>query len=95
MKHYVYVFRSIPTGRYYIGMTADVNKRLEEHNTKKGRWTSSFAPWRLAGFEEFGDRVSAARRERYLKGREGIAERQALLAQLESGAENERSVERP
>ena len=44
LKWFVYVLRSIPTGRHYIGMTSDVEERLYEHNTKKGRWTSSFQP---------------------------------------------------
>ena len=45
LKHFVYVLRSIPSGRHYIGKTSDPVRRLNEHNTKKGRWTSGFQPW--------------------------------------------------
>jgi hypothetical protein len=31
LKWYLYVLRSIPTGKHYIGITADVEKRLGEH----------------------------------------------------------------
>jgi putative endonuclease len=84
LKWYVYLLRSVPTGRHYIGMTSDVPKRLHEHNTKTGRWTSSFKPWDLLGLEEFETRGAAMKREAFLKSREGIAERQKLFEQLES-----------
>jgi putative endonuclease len=90
LKWYVYVLRSIPTGRHYIGIAADVNKRLHEHNTKTGRWTSSFKPWELLGVEEFGTRGEAMKREVLLKSRAGIVARQELFEQLER-----LTVERP
>jgi putative endonuclease len=77
---FVYVLRSIPTGRHYIGMSSDVQRRLHEHNTKKGRWTSSFQPWELIALEEFGSRREATARELYLKSRAGIAARQKLFS---------------
>jgi len=60
-------------------MSSDVQRRLHEHNTKKGRWTSSFKPWELIASEEFGSRREAARREAFLKSRAGIAARQLLF----------------
>jgi predicted GIY-YIG superfamily endonuclease len=77
----VYVLRSIPTGRHYIGIAADVGKRLTEHNTKNTRWTSSYKPWELVATEEFPDRGSATRRERFLKSRAGIAARKELYGE--------------
>jgi putative endonuclease len=79
LKWFVYVLRSIPAGRHYIGMSSDVDRRLHEHNTKKGRWTSSFQPWEVIALEEFGSRGEAARRESFLKSRAGITERQRLF----------------
>jgi putative endonuclease len=83
LKWYVYVLRSIPTGRHYIGMTSDVLKRLHEHNTKTGRWTSSFKPWEILGAAESETRGTAMKREAFLKSRAGIAERQQWFEQLE------------
>ena len=77
----MYVLRSIPTGRHYIGMSSDVQKRLHEHNTKTGRWTSSFKPWELVTTEAFASREEAGARERFLKSRAGMMERQRLFEQ--------------
>ena len=79
LKYFVYVLRSVPTGRHYIGIAADVAKRLQEHNSKSGRWTSAFKPWELAVTEEHADRSLAAKRERFLKSRAGIAARKELM----------------
>ena len=91
LKWFVYVLRSVPTGRHYIGATSDVERRLHEHNTKKGRWTSSFQPWELIALEELANRGDAMTRESFLKSRAGIAERKRLFEQL-VGIE---AVERP
>jgi len=56
LKWYLYLLRSIPTGKHYIGISADVAKRLTEHNTKSGRWTSAYKPWEVLGTEEYPDR---------------------------------------
>jgi putative endonuclease len=73
------VLRSVPTGKHYIGIAADVENRLHQHNTKSGRWTSAYQPWELLGSEEYADGASASRRERFLKSRAGIGERQELI----------------
>jgi len=75
----LYVLRSVPTGKHYIGIAAGVAKRLIEHNTKQGRWTSSYKPWVLLATEEYADRVAASRRERFLKSRAGMTARKELF----------------
>jgi putative endonuclease len=79
---YLYVLRSIPSGRHYIGITSDVERLLEEHNSKTGRWTSRFQPWELVIAEGYPDRRSAAQRERFLKSREGVRARYELYSRL-------------
>jgi putative endonuclease len=81
LKYWLYVLRSLPTGKHYIGIAADVAKRLREHNAKNGRWTSAHTPWELAAVEEYPDRASAARRERFLKSRAGMAVRKELYGE--------------
>ena len=83
LQYFVYVLRSIPTGRHYIGSTADVARRLDEHNTKSGRWTSAFKPWEVLAVEGYEFRKQARRREAYLKSRAGIGERRRLYGLLE------------
>ena len=72
-------------------MTSDVSRRVREHNTKTGRWTSSFRPWDLVGIEEYETRGDAYAREAFLKSRAGIADRERLFEQLSGVA----PVERP
>jgi putative endonuclease len=81
LQWFVYVLRSIPTGRHYIGMSPDVERRLHEHNTRTGRWTSSFRPWELVASEGFGCRKEASAREAFLKSRAGIRDRQRLFGE--------------
>jgi predicted GIY-YIG superfamily endonuclease len=44
--YWVYVLCN-PTGKFYIGLTADVARRLRDHNTGVSKWTRKFGPWRL------------------------------------------------
>jgi putative endonuclease len=85
LSYYLYVLSSVPTGKRYIGITADVDKRLHEHNSKTGRWTSGFQPWTLLGIEKYGDRAAATLRERFLKSRAGISARRELFERLQQG----------
>ncbi|MFZ6012987.1 MAG: GIY-YIG nuclease family protein [Bacteroidota bacterium] len=68
---YVYVIRSTIDGRFYVGMTADVENRLSEHNGGRTKSTKGFRPWVLVFVEEFPSRVEARKREKYLKGGSG------------------------
>jgi predicted GIY-YIG superfamily endonuclease len=71
----------MPTGKHYIRIAADVDRRLNEHNPKTGRWTSSYKPWELIAVEEYPDRAQASRRERLLKGRSGSSLRKELYGE--------------
>ena len=65
--YYVYVIQSTE-GRYYIGSTQDVEKRLKQHNAPANRgWTNRFTGWVEVYREECGTRLEARRRERELK----------------------------
>jgi putative endonuclease len=77
--HFVYVIRSAE-GRYYIGSTQDVEKRLRQHNAKANRgWTNRFTGWELVYREERPTRLDARRRERALKNMRGTKAYWALL----------------
>jgi putative endonuclease len=65
---YVYILRG-SNGRYYVGQTEDLKKRLDYHNSKSARWTARFQPWKLIYYEECSTRSEAIKRERYLKNR--------------------------
>lgn len=67
MKIFVYVIRSQKDGRFYVGMTEDVERRLSEHNKGRTKSTKGFIPWKLFLFEAYSNRIEARKREKYLK----------------------------
>ena len=67
MPYFLYVLRSVPTGRYYIGSAEDPAFRLGEHNWGKVGSTKAYRPWELVHLEEYATRSEAYARERYVK----------------------------
>lgn len=65
--HFVYVLQSIKDGLLYTGYTANLRKRLKEHNQKKNESTKFRAPFTLIYYEACMNREDAKKRERYLK----------------------------
>ncbi|TYA75033.1 GIY-YIG nuclease family protein [Seonamhaeicola marinus] len=63
----VYVLRSEKDGRFYVGMTSNIERRLEEHNKGRTKSTKGYRPWKLFFFERFDTRLEARKREKYLK----------------------------
>jgi predicted GIY-YIG superfamily endonuclease len=70
----VYVLRSVsdPT-RYYTGLTDDVSRRLDVHNSGGSQHTAPLRPWELVAFTQFSNPESAAAFEQYLKTGSGRA----------------------
>ncbi len=68
---YVYVLRSLKNGRYYIGCTNNIERRLHEHNTGKSKYTCLTRPFELIYKEELDTLKSARYREKLLKGGKG------------------------
>lgn len=63
----VYVLRSLKDGRLYVGMSANIDKRLLEHNSGRTKSTKGYRPWELLHHETYPDRATARKREKYLK----------------------------
>ncbi|WP_416437874.1 GIY-YIG nuclease family protein [Phnomibacter sp. MR] len=64
---YVYVIRSEKYGRFYVGISEDVDRRLAEHNAGHTFSTKGYRPWQLFFVETVSDRAKARAREKYLK----------------------------
>jgi putative endonuclease len=76
--HYVYVLESALDGKRYIGMTADLRRRFQEHKTGKNFATVSRRPLSLIYYEAGRSYVDAKNREKYFKttaGRRSLAKR--------------------
>lgn len=73
-KRFVYVLQSTrDPSRFYTGLTTDVARRLEIHNSGGSQYTSTLRPWRLVVSIEFSSQASAAAFEDYLKSGSGRA----------------------
>ncbi len=70
--HYVYMLRSEShPDRFYVGLTTDWQRRLEEHNSGKSIHTQKYGPWKIVTYVAFSDRQKAEEFERYLKSGSG------------------------
>tara|TARA_B110000037_G_C16647379_1_gene313066 strand:- start:26 stop:280 length:255 start_codon:yes stop_codon:yes gene_type:complete len=65
--HFVYVLKSDNHWRFYLGMTRDVVRRIQEHNKGYTKSTKGCKSWTLFFFEEFETREEARTREKVLK----------------------------
>ena len=63
----VYILFSQSLNRYYVGYTNDLERRLTEHNRKKGKYTDSGIPWELAYHEIYSTKAEAMFREKSIK----------------------------
>ena len=72
---WVYVLENAD-GRFYVGHTDDIERRLSEHNSEEkvsSKYTHKNGPWKLVWSEEHPDRSSAMKRERFIKSRKSAA----------------------
>lgn len=69
---YVYLLRSLSNPEEtYIGVTENLNERLDEHNSGKSPHTSKCCPWEIEVAIRFQDEARALAFERYLKSGSG------------------------
>ena len=80
MKHYVYVIRSVSSGRFYTGQTNNLENRFFAHNNGLSPYTKGKGPWILVYSEEFDSRSEAMIREKFLKTGKG---REFLKGEIE------------
>lgn len=80
-SYYVYMVECAD-GTYYTGITTDLKRRLNEHNTseKGAKYTRARRPVKLVYSEEHPDKSSASRREWEIKHRMTRAEKQKLAS---------------
>jgi putative endonuclease len=65
-KHTVYII-SNSDGIYYKGYTTDIVRRLEQHNSPLGKYTSGRGPWVLIFMHTFESKTEALKYEKMLK----------------------------
>ena len=71
---YVYMLQSlVDQERHYVGLTDNLQARLQVHNKGSVQHSAQFRPWRIKTAIAFTDRSRAADFERYLKSASGRA----------------------
>jgi putative endonuclease len=74
----VYVLISLSVEKTYVGYTADLARRMVEHNQIGKGFTKSHRPWNILFTETYATKQEAMKREQYFKtgkGREEIKSR--------------------
>lgn len=66
MFSYVYILRN-QKGKWYIGSTNNLRKRLSQHNFGKSTYTKHRGPWELIYYEASKHENDARSRELFLK----------------------------
>ena len=49
----VYILKSQVNGRYYVGSTSNLERRIEEHNKGKSKYTSLTRPFKLVFNQQY------------------------------------------
>lgn len=65
--YYVYILQSNKTGKYYVGYTNNIEKRLKEHNSGKTKSLVKQLPLELIKIEEYQFYEEARKREKQIK----------------------------
>jgi putative endonuclease len=69
--HFVYVLRSQNFPKSYVGMTNNIERRIQEHNSGKHVYTKRHLPWDVIWKEQYDTLKDARVREKYLKSAAG------------------------
>lgn len=64
---FVYAIKSNDRNYIYVGLTNNLDRRIEEHNSGKNRTTKPYRPFRLIYSETFSTRSEARIKEKILK----------------------------
>ena len=67
MNFFTYILQSTVDGRFYIGSTDNITKRVKRHNDGRSTYTKKFKPWNLVWYQQFPTRSEAYRLETKLK----------------------------
>ena len=69
MIYTVYILYSAKIDKFYVGYTNDIQRRMAEHNRKKGKYTDNGIPWKIVYTEAFENKKEAMNREAFIKSR--------------------------
>jgi len=71
MKIKLYIIKGLTNGKHYVGITNDLQRRLQEHASGATKGGQVIGKFDLIYTEEFADYLSARKREKFLKSGQG------------------------
>jgi len=86
--YFVYVILSEIADKFYVGMSADPQIRLKQHNAGHSQFTKGFRPWKLVYSEFAGNRENARKLEKYYKTGAGRKHWKKILEEQKLSPEN-------
>ena len=81
--YYTYIIQSKKTNKLYVGYSADLEIRIQQHNKGEVRATKNGKPWKLIYYEACLDKKDAVKREKQLKTGFGRAYLKRRLSSLQ------------
>ena len=69
--YFVCAIKSEVRNYIYVGMTSNLNKRINAHNKGYERTTKPYGPFKLIYTENYANRLKAKEREKYFKSGKG------------------------
>ncbi|NLN31595.1 MAG: GIY-YIG nuclease family protein [Bacteroidales bacterium] len=63
----VYILYSKSRDKYYVGYTNNLERRISEHNRRKGKFTDTGIPWEIVYTEQYCTKKEAMNREKFIK----------------------------
>ena len=82
---YLYVLQSLASGKFYVGSTSGLTRRLSEHHRNHSPSTRGRGPWELVYQEEFHSLAAARRREGEIKSWKSHAAIELLIRERSAG----------
>ncbi len=81
MEYWVYIIRSKSSGKYYTGITDNLERRLKQHNrvNSKSIGTRKYTDFEYVYTEKYENRLEARKREKFFKSGAGREFRQAVV----------------
>ncbi len=78
--YYLYILKSRIKNWYYVGMTDNKEKRLNQHNAGKTKSTKPYRPFDMVYTEGYNNKTECRKRELFIKNNH--AAKQALIDQI-------------
>jgi len=77
--YYVYILKSEIKNRFYIGLTTNLDQRINQHNNGETKSTKAFRPWKIIYSEEYREKQEAYKREWHLKHPKGYLDKLSII----------------